>query len=241
MMQIDLIKRLAFGLLLISLVTMTGCFDTNPLIPAGVVDSGNEASNSGDAQEQVKDSGQTAIEVISPNTNVTIYAGQPVHAILVFDNSLSMAYAPLDKSRLELAQDKARQFIRDLPAGSDVTVIPICEQGDAWFGDVYDSKEDAMDAVARIAIVDRAARLDGLSAIVKRAKQQAGTAPTKRLVVFSDMQQTTWGNASGVQGLDELGDVQFVALQSSDNGADENSWIESLQLRGKRASQLTEK
>ena len=158
-------------------------------------------------------------------------AGQPIHAILVFDNSLSMAYTPFDKSRLEIARAKARQFIRDLPAGSDVTVIPMCQQGDAWFSDVYDSKEDALDAVARIDIVERTARFDGLVERVVNAQNQPGTSPTKRLVVFSDMQETTWASFSDEVDIDELDGVSCVALRA-DDGADENTWVESLSLRG---------
>ncbi len=161
------------------------------------------------------------------------YAGQPVHTVLVFDNSLSMAYTPLDKSRLEMAKDKARQFIRHLPSGSDVTVLPMCEQSDARFSKVYDSKEDAMDAVARIGVVDRIAHFDGLPASVERVLSQSGTAPTKLLVVFSDMQQATWAQANEEMQMDVWSDAQFVAVRSREEGAlDENSWVESLRLRG---------
>ncbi len=160
------------------------------------------------------------------------YRGQPVHAILVIDNSLSMAYTPFDRSHLEIARDKATQFIRDLPAGSDATVIPMCEQSDARFAEVYDSRDDAMDAVARIEIVDRAAHLDVVLAGVRRASELPGTAPIKRPVIFSDMQQETWDNASDVNGLDALGEVQYVAIRSEHEGPEPNSWVAGLDLRG---------
>lgn len=160
------------------------------------------------------------------------YQGQPVHAILVIDNSLSMAYAPFDRSRLEIARDKASGLIRDLPAGSDVTVIPMCEQGNAWFAEVYDGKEDATEAVARIEVVDRAARLAVTLARLRRALKQPGTAPIKRTVILSDMQKRTWDNASAVKEIEALGELQYVAIRSEAEQAEANSWIESLGLRG---------
>src|SRR6478735_2440172 len=48
---------------------------------------------------------------------------QPLHAILIVDNSLSMAYETLEGSLLEQAKRKGREFIELLPRGSRVTVI----------------------------------------------------------------------------------------------------------------------
>ena len=95
--------------------------------------------------------------------------------MIVVDNSLSMAYTPLDQSLLELGRAKVEQFIRALPSGSDVTLIPMCPQPDTRFADVYDSKEDSLEAVARIRVVDRMARLDDLPAALRAAAELQGT------------------------------------------------------------------
>src|SRR5262245_26320914 len=43
---------------------------------------------------------------------------QPVHAVIVIDNSLSMAYESLDGSLLDRAKERAREVIEKLPSGS---------------------------------------------------------------------------------------------------------------------------
>src|SRR5439155_18375365 len=43
---------------------------------------------------------------------------QPLHAVILIDNSLSMAYESLDGSLLDKAKERARQLIEKLPAGS---------------------------------------------------------------------------------------------------------------------------
>src|ERR1043166_5489811 len=47
--------------------------------------------------------------------------GQPVHAVLVVDNSLSMGYQRLDGTLLDEAKKKVREFVERLPPGSRVS------------------------------------------------------------------------------------------------------------------------
>ncbi len=117
MMQIDVIKRLSVGLLFVCLLTVAGCLDTNPIIPAGVVDSGDVASDTGgdDGQNQVKDSDQTAIEVISPEVDTGIYAGQPVLISWDIDNvptnpTMDVLYRDASSS-----DGTSHAFVSDLP------------------------------------------------------------------------------------------------------------------------------
>ncbi|HYW78276.1 MAG TPA: BatA domain-containing protein, partial [Thermoguttaceae bacterium] len=158
--------------------------------------------------------------------------GQPVHAVIVVDNSLSMDYTPFDRSLLDLARAKVEHFIRELPSGSDVTLIPTCPQPDTRFADVYDSKEDSLEAVARIRVVDRMARLDKLPEAIRGATDQQGTVPMKRILIVSDMQRQTWSDASALKQIADLGDVQLVEIAPGDDHPRWNSWIESVAVRG---------
>ncbi len=167
------------------------------------------------------------------NSQATSLGGdRPVHAVIVVDNSLSMAYTPFDRSLLELGQAKVEQFIRVLPPSSDVTLIPMCPQADTRFAGVYDSKEDSLEAVARIRVVDRMARLDDLPATIRAAAAQQGTVPQKRIVVVSDMQKNTWADSTALKQIADLGDVQLVEIASADGLPRQNSWIESVEVRG---------
>jgi len=157
---------------------------------------------------------------------------QPVHAVIVVDNSLSMAYAPLDQSLLDLGRAKVGRFIRGLPSGSDVTLIPMCPQPDTRFAEVYDSREESLEALARIRVVDRTARLDDLPAAVRTAADLPGTIPLKRIIVVSDMQRSTWDDSSTLEQIAGVGDVQLVEIGPADGLPRQNSWIESCEVRG---------
>jgi hypothetical protein len=140
------------------------------------------------------------------------YEGQPVHAVLVVDNSLSMGYTQLDETLLDAARTKASEFVKQLPKGSDVSIIPLCHDDDRFVRNVYSTTEDALDALERIELVDRAARASDGAELARRALKEASEVPTKRVVFFSDMQTSTWSIADIKQYFADLGDVQTVQV-----------------------------
>ena len=80
---------------------------------------------------------------------------EPIHAVIVLDNSLSMGYTALDKSLLDNAKSQAAAFVETLPSGSEVSVIPMCTQPH-WFSvGAYSSREDALNAIEQIRVVDQ--------------------------------------------------------------------------------------
>jgi len=151
----------------------------------------------------------------------------PMHAVLVIDNSLSMGYKRLDKSLLDEAKAKARTFIEALPAGSEISVIPLCSHSQWHARNVYAAKEDALEAVERIEIVDRSARAADGFARVRQACLQASDIPTKRVVFLSDMQDNTWSLDGVEQYLEDISDVQIVQLAPPNRT---NTWVESFEL-----------
>jgi len=139
------------------------------------------------------------------------FRGQPLHAVLLMDNSLSMAYTQLDKNLLDEAKQKAQAFIEKMPKGSEVSVIPLAGVQDWHSSTVYATKEDAVEAVEEIEIVDRAAHAtEG----AERAREAlaASPLPTKRVVFLGDMQQVAWSTGDLEKAMDGLGDVQVVQL-----------------------------
>ena len=65
--------------------------------------------------------------------------GQPLHAVIILDNSLSMAYESLEGTLLDKAKDRARQLIEKLPAGSRISIIPACGSREGASADPYDT------------------------------------------------------------------------------------------------------
>lgn len=166
-------------------------------------------------------------------STVATYSGEPVHAVIVIDNSLSMGYAELDKSLLDVAKEKARTFIEILPKGSDISIIPLCSQDDWHLRNVDSTQEDALDTLDQIALVDRPARAADGAEAARTAAREASDIQTKRIVFISDMQRDSWSPDSVRKPLEELGAVQIVQVAPGGAGATRraNSWVADFNLR----------
>jgi hypothetical protein len=151
---------------------------------------------------------------------------QPLHAIIVVDNSLSMAYAALDGDLLAKAKDRARQLIDKLPAGSKISIIPACGGRDVSV-DPLATKENALEALDKIEIVDRSA---SLLRAVNEAQRASEAAPelAKRIVFISDQQQLNWRDLRNSDVLKDLPAMQVVDVAP---GEWENTWIADLRVQ----------
>ncbi len=156
----------------------------------------------------------------------------PVHVVLVIDNSLSMAYRPFDATLLDMAKDKARELIERLPDGSAISIVPACAVGDFHLRDTYLSRDDALDALNDITVVDRSAWAGTSAEDVKRALQTMDSIPTKRVILLGDQQQSAWagGVTKAFHGIEE---VQIAPIGEQ---PESNTWIESFRMRDGFAS-----
>ena len=82
---------------------------------------------------------------------------QPLHAVVIVDNSLSMGYQLLGGDLLSPRKLRAREFIEELPAGSKISVLAACGQAAGYSPDPFDTKDAAREAIDRIQVVDRSA------------------------------------------------------------------------------------
>lgn len=150
----------------------------------------------------------------------------PVHAIVLLDNSLSMGYESLEGTLLTKAQDKARAYIDRLPAGSKISVIPVCGSREGYSPDPHDTKEAAIESLEKIETVDRSATFLQAMAEADKARQAAEQL-AKRIVLFTDQQQTNWRSLAAEQ-LKDLPPVQVVDV-SSESG--QNAWVADLSVQ----------
>ncbi len=162
--------------------------------------------------------------------NQAVDERQPLHAVVVLDNSLSMGYEGLDGTLLEKAKDRARRLIDQLPTGSKITVLPACGSREGTSLDPYDTKDGALDAIGMLELVDRSASLARVANDVQRAIEAAPEL-SKRVVVFSDQQATNWRDANSPEVLKKLQDWQLVAVAPAGSAADwENTWVADLEV-----------
>ncbi|MFM2093080.1 MAG: hypothetical protein RIS70_204, partial [Planctomycetota bacterium] len=157
----------------------------------------------------------------------TFDGSQPLHAVLVIDNSLSMGYQLNNERLLDRAVLRAKEFVEKLPRGSRVSVIPVCGSAMVSTGDPFDSKESAIDAIGRIEVVDRSA---SIQRALNEAKRACETLPdmAKRVVLLGDQQRTTWRDLPNTSTWEGLPPIQVVDLSPPEW---ENTWIADLRLQ----------
>jgi hypothetical protein len=154
--------------------------------------------------------------------------GQPVHAVLVVDNSLSMGFLRLDGTLLNEAVTKTREFLDKLPSGSQITVLPLCGTPGQFSFEPYRTKEDALEALQAIHVVDRQGSAAQAIDLARQACHLAPDLPAKRVVFIGDQQSINWPADSLASQLAELPDLQIVQIAADDA---ENAWVSELRLQ----------
>src|SRR5262245_14957295 len=152
---------------------------------------------------------------------------QPLHAVIILDNSLSMAYESLEGSLLDKAKERARDLIDRLPAGSQMTVVPACGAREPPSFDPLLTSDDAKEALGRIEIVDRSAKVALVANLARRACEEAPQL-AKRIVFVTDQQELNWRDARADELFRGLPATQVVSVAQS---APDNTWIADLQLQ----------
>jgi hypothetical protein len=148
--------------------------------------------------------------------------------VLVVDNSLSMGRERLGGTTLlDDARTRAKEFIDRCPVGSRVSVLPLCGPAGSYSFDAHRTKEDAVEAVEAIVLVDRAGSAATAIDLSAQAAAQSPDLPDKRFVFIGDQQGVTWP-ADPVGLLTEaVPEMQVVSVPPAEI---DNTWVESLQL-----------
>lgn len=156
-------------------------------------------------------------------------SGQPVHAVMLIDNSLSMAYEELDGSVLALAKAKAKDLIDALPQGSRTSIIPVCGSPNSFSLQPYPNRDDALEALAAIEPVDRAATPAAAIDLALEACGHAPEMPAKRIFLVSDHQAAGRPSDALADQLKQL-PAPIEVVQVAPRTV-ENAWVESFSLQ----------
>jgi len=149
------------------------------------------------------------------------WSDEPVHAILVLDNSLSMGYEVLGGTALDSAKEKARDFVKRLPEGSWISVLASCGPSSSYSRDAYRSRDEALEAIDAVRCVDRSA---GAAESLELAAEAAGRVreiASKRIVLIGDQQEGNWP-AGLEKRLAELPGAHVVQVGPAET---ENAWV----------------
>ncbi len=165
------------------------------------------------------------------SSSADVDANQPLHAILIVDNSLSMGYHELPtETLLDAAKRRAGEYIALLPERSRISVIPLCGSASGENFDPYRTKEDAQAALDKLEVVDRRGSAGLALDLARKAATQAGDIKAKRIVFLSDQQADKWKGQSPdlLNDLPPNVDLQIVNLAPL---RAENSWVSDLQVQ----------
>lgn len=155
---------------------------------------------------------------------------QPVHAVLVIDNSLSMGEKNLDgSSRLDEAKDKCKAFVKELPEGSLISVLPLCGSAAGYSREGYRGKRDATGALDRIEVVDRSGSAVQAADLALAACKQHAELPTKRIAFVGDQQRINWPAGALAAQMKELPELQVASIVPKEPL--ENTWIATFFLQ----------
>ncbi len=148
-----------------------------------------------------------------------------IHAILIIDNSLSMSYLAVDGPLLDQAKARCLSFIRKLPPGSAVNLIPACGNEIPLRPDPYTRVDEMRSALGEIQIADQSVHLRD---IINRAQQacQIDNQLSKRIVFFTDQQKLHWTDTEDL--FDEVASLQIVDVTPS---SWENTWVSGLRIQ----------
>ena len=140
--------------------------------------------------------------------------GDAVDAVLVVDNSFSMAARDGDATRLERARAAALEVVEQLPPHSTVQVITAAGGRATLVGPSEPGQRDqARQLLAELDYCHLASDLSPAVALAEEVLHQ-GAAPNKELYLFSDMQKLAWEQQAEplTAGLRRIGERAAVTL-----------------------------
>jgi hypothetical protein len=151
---------------------------------------------------------------------------QPIHAILIVDNSLSMGYQKLEGTLLDEAKKRAAEVIERAPAGSRISVLPLCGSALAFSRDGHRTREDALKALSAIEVVDRSGSALQAAELALLCMKKEEDLPSKRVLFIGDQQRIDWPG-SMAEKLRELPDMEVVQVGAEEP---ENGWVADFRL-----------
>ena len=154
---------------------------------------------------------------------------QPVHAVILVDNSLGMSYQKLEGTLLDEAKTQIKEVVEQLPRGSRISILPTCSPPSEFSVDAYFTPEEAMEALARIRPVDRQTRPGQALDLALDACRRLPQMRAKKICFFTDHHAVSWPGESVAEQLKQL-PCRMEVRQVIAEGY-ENAWVADFKLR----------
>jgi len=158
----------------------------------------------------------------------TVDPNQPVHAILLVDNSMSMGYQQFSGTLLDEVKTQAKAQIEKYPSGTVISVIPTCGSTKGVAFQDCRSVDDALEALKAIEPVDRAAKGPATLDLALEACRRVSDMTQKQITLYTDQQFANWSAQSMEPQAKQLPcTMQVVEVAANEP---ENTWVEDVKL-----------
>ncbi len=152
---------------------------------------------------------------------------QPIHAVLLIDNSRSMGAESLGVTLLDHAKRTAREFLSRLPTDSRLTVIPLAGSDEPISLSAERYRDEMERSIDRLPLTDATENLRHGLELANQACRKLTELPVKRLVLLTDLQASAFRDVSGDDLLAPWGGLQIVPVGEE---APRNLWIKNFHL-----------
>jgi von Willebrand factor type A domain/Aerotolerance regulator N-terminal len=141
--------------------------------------------------------------------------GGLTHVVLVLDGSYSMDYRQSDKPRFELAKEFARQLVSAGQQGDGYTLVVMGEPPRAVIAQPAFDKDDVIGEIDNLQLLHSGAALPAtlaeIETILHRATERQPRLIHRRVCIFTDLQQSTWGEVTSAECRARLGRIETLA------------------------------
>ena len=152
-----------------------------------------------------------------PNSSAEVAGGES-HIVLVIDGSYSMDFRSGERSRFTAAKELARQLVRDGKQGDGYTLVLMGQPPKTIIAQPAFDPEDVLEEIDNLILphggANLVATLAEVQAILSQAEQAHPRLTQKRVCIFTDMQQTTWGEAASAECRAKLAQLERQATLS---------------------------
>jgi hypothetical protein len=141
--------------------------------------------------------------------------GGQTHVVLVLDGSYSMDYRQADRPRFEAAKEMAKQLVTGGQQGDGYTLVVMGEPPRVAIAQPAFDRQDVLQEIDNIRLVHGSASLPATLAevetILRRASERQPRLTQRRVCIFTDLQQATWGEVSSPDCRARLGRLEGLA------------------------------
>jgi hypothetical protein len=174
-------------------------------------------------------------------------AGGQSHVVIVIDGSFSMDYRREEKSRFEAARQLSKEIVEAGRQGDGYTLVLMGEPPRVVIGQPAFDPQDVLEELDNLELPHAGASLPASLAEIETILRQAAESHPRlvrsRVILLTDLQQTTWGDVDSPdsrQRLARLADLARLELIDLGQPGEQNMAVTNLQVDQKLLAVRTE-